>query len=109
MLQQALQKIQAEIATAPKDEYVRYIGGCLISHVKTNPLDADKILTEGKTIVGSLAAMKSAAEKKKTGNMAMLTPDAGLAIVLKYYGVQVHQPEPVAVAPSFDVSLDDLL
>jgi hypothetical protein len=110
MLQQALQKLQAEITGNPKNSYVQAVGGFLIKHVQSNPKNAALFIAEGKTIAGSLEAMKTEAQKKKSGNVGVLTDEEGFNIVLKYYGVKVPETvPPQATAASFDASLDDLL
>jgi hypothetical protein len=109
MLQQALQRLTQEIGDNGKDDYVRFVGAELMKYVRENPDRADLFLAEGKTISGSLSELRKAAEKKKTGNSAVIAPDEGMAIILEYFGVprQPVVPEPVAVG--FSVSVDDLL
>jgi hypothetical protein len=109
MLQQALQKIQQEIGEKSKDDYVRFVGAELMKYVHENPERAGLFLAEGKTISGSLSELRKVAEKKKTGNTAVIAPDEGMAIILEYFGVprQPVAPEPVAVG--FSISVDDLL
>jgi len=109
MLQQSLQKLQKEVGDQPKNEYIQYIGAELIKFLRANEDKASLFLANDKTIQGSLLAMRKAAEKKKSGNMAVLTPDEGMAVVLEYYGIQqkIAEPEPVVVG--FSVDLDDLL
>lgn len=109
MLQQALQKIQSEVAADPKNKFVAVIAKFLMDHVRTNPDDAEKILTEGKTILGSLDAMKEEAGKNQSGGVGMLSDEEGFAVVLKYYGVEVAQSESEPVAAGFNINVDDLL
>ncbi|RXZ84613.1 hypothetical protein EBB07_00935 [Paenibacillaceae bacterium] len=109
MLQEALQKLQKEVADSPKDEYVRMLGAELINYVRANPDKAPLFVAQGKSIQGSLAAMRKAVEKKKQGNMAVVTPDEGKSIVLEYYGIQTAKAEPEPVAVGFSVDIDDLL
>jgi hypothetical protein len=93
-------------------------------HLERNPQDAEKILAADKTILKSLDEMKKAAEKKKVGNMAVLTDAEGFSVVFKYFGIEgkptifnyfdtpVATPElepSKASSRSFDVKLEDLL
>lgn len=107
MLQQALQKLQAEITGNSKNGYVQAVGGFLIKHVQENPETSKLIMNPDKTIAGSLESMRAEAQKNKTGNVGVLSDEEGFKIVLKYYGVQL--PEAAPVTSSFDASLDDLL
>lgn len=124
MLAKATAKIKAEMEKSKQDGYVQYVGGFLLEYLAANPQDANKLSADGKTIAGSLDEMRKVAEKKKVGKCAMLTPQEGLAVVLKYYGIEAA---PSFIVPSvdlkpqlpkmpmsrpevdFDVNLDDLL
>ena len=121
MLEQAINKIKSEMDSNKDNTYVQYIGAYLIQYLNQNPKDADKVLAEDKTIAKSLDEMRKVAEKKKTGNFAMLTPDEGFGIIMKYFGIDhgaIIQPVATAPAqesimttraePSFDVKLEDL-
>jgi len=111
MLQQALKRIQAEVNDSKKKE-LAFVGGQLMKYVRENPDKAALFTAEGKSIKGSFEAMRKAAEKVKVGNMAVLDPDEGMAIVMEYYGIKQDKPEPEPEQKpevSFDISLDDLL
>ncbi|MGG1673297.1 hypothetical protein ACIFOE_22200 [Paenibacillus sp. NRS-1783] len=109
MLQQALQKLQQELGQKAKDAYVQHVGAYLIEYVRKHPEHAAFVLTDGKTIVGSLAAMKEAAKKKQSNGVGVLTDQEGFEIALKYFCIPV-QSEQVTVAPSgLEAYLDDLL
>lgn len=110
MLQEALRKLQAEAAAAPKDKFTQVIASFLMQHIQENPEDAERIVQEGKTIAGSLDEMKKEAKKQAVNNMGVLTNEEGFGIVLRYYGVQVDSPEPAPTEkPVFKASIDDLL
>lgn len=119
MLEQAKAKLQAEMAGAKDNEYVQFVGQYLLNHIETHPGDTDKIMAEDKTIAKSLEAMRKAAEKKRKGNVAMLTPQEGFAVVFEYFGIKAAGAVPVVPAASakvetpvdhdFDVDLDELL
>jgi hypothetical protein len=111
MLKQALDKLMAEIAAAPKNKYVAVVGAYMMDHVRNHPEDAEKVMTEGKTIIASLEAMKAEAKKNQANGVGVLTDEEGYVIVLKYYGVDVPEAVPIPVpvaAPSISVTLDDL-
>ncbi|WP_419892835.1 hypothetical protein [Oceanobacillus kimchii] len=82
-----MKKIQDEMKKA-NNPYVTLIGQYLLDHLKTNPVDADKIANKDKSIQGSLDAMQAAAEKKKVGNMAVLSDEEGFAVICKYFGIK---------------------
>lgn len=113
-------KIRDEMATNAKHAYIQVVGDFLLQHLERNPGAAEKVLAEGKTIKGSLSAMREVARKRQVDQCGVLTSDEGFAEVLKYYGIDsrpvasppaIAAPEPHSVrkASSFDVSLDDLL
>ncbi|WP_163854595.1 hypothetical protein [Paenibacillus elgii] len=115
-MQEAISKIQGEMDADQKNHYIQYIGKFLLEHLASNPDDAVKILTEGKTIGKSLDEMRKAAEKKKVGNCAVLSDAEGFGIVLKYFGISGTPAEgkkapimPAAASSDFDVKLDDFL
>ena len=124
MQTQAIEKIKAEMEQNRNNAYVQAVGGMLLQYMDSDPASAERILTEGKTISGSLAEMQKEARKKQVGNCAVLTDQEGFEIVLRYYGIEAVpeiQPKPVPktkavpvtviAKPStdFSVSLDDLL
>lgn len=109
MLQQALQKIQNELAASPKDAYVQAVGAYLTDYVRNKPEHAAFILTEGKTIVGSLKMMEEEARKVKQGSIGVLTPEKGYAVVLGYFGVRADMPKPFEAVTILHSSIDDLL
>lgn len=110
MLRQALQKLQKEIGEKSKDAYVQHVGAFLIGHVRQHPEHAAFIVADGKTITGSLAAMKEEARKNQSSGVGVLSDEEGFAIVLKYFGVPVRQPASAVAEPELTVSsIDDLL
>lgn len=110
MLKKAIEKLEAEITVADKDdEYTPFIGSQVMDHIRKNPNDAVLILADNKTIKGSISAMSAEAEKKKKNGRSMFTPAQGMAIVMKYYGINVDEPNKAAPAASrFSTSLDDI-
>lgn len=96
MSQKAIDKIKTEIDGDKANPYIKLIGDFLLQHLEQHPDAAGKILADGKTIKGSLEAMKKAAEKNKVGNMAMMTDAEGFAVVLEYFGIK---GKPVGFTP----------
>ncbi|WP_044480472.1 hypothetical protein [Paenibacillus antibioticophila] len=111
MLQEALRKLQKEITDSKGDDYTNLVGSFLMDHIRQNPHHAPLIVAEGKSVAGSLKAMQTEASKKKKGNFAMLTPDQGFAVVLKYYGISSKKSasEPAPAPQTLDISLDELM
>lgn len=87
MVEEAVRKIEEEIKRE-NNPYVKVIGEFLIKQLDVNPGVAEKILNKDKSILSSLGEMKKVAEKKKSGNCAILTDEEGFAIVLKYFGIE---------------------
>lgn len=111
MLQEALRKLQEEIASANGDGYVEAVGAMLINHIRKHPHHAPLVTIEGKSISKSIDAMAAEAKKRAKNNRAVLSDAEGFAVVLQYYGVPAAQPAtPVVIAPAarLDVTLDDL-
>lgn len=109
MLKEALEKLQVEITAHPKNKYAAVVGGFMMDRIRDHPEDAEKVMVEGKTIAGSLDAMKAEAKKNQANGVGVLTDEEGFAIVLGYYGIIRPQPEAIPAPRSFDVTLDDLL
>ncbi|MCQ2009237.1 hypothetical protein NOM01_04415 [Sporolactobacillus sp. STSJ-5] len=120
MPNRAIDKIKAEM-DKEKNPYVQVIGQFLIGHLQVHPNDADKIADEKKTIMMSLKAMETEAQKKKVDNCGILTDAEGYEVVLKYFGIDgnpaVQEPanqeptqkEQKSQADPFDVKLEDFM
>ena len=114
----AIDKIRDEMA---KDggRYAQVVGDYLTGYLRGHPAAAGKILEKGKTIAGSLEAMREEASKVKQGSVAVLDDETAFGVVLRYYGIKCAAepapPEPAAAplpaAPARDagLDLDDLL
>jgi hypothetical protein len=110
MIQQALQKIQAELAEKPNEKYVQVVGGFLMRHLREHPEHAPQILADGKTIAGSLKAMREEAMKHQVNGVGVLTDEEGFSVVLKYFGCEVPGAAPAtATATKITTTIDDLL
>lgn len=116
MVNSAIEKIRQEIKANPKDKYINGIGEYLISICNNDDI-AGKIMASEKTIKGSLEHMKNEAKKIKVGNMAMFTPEEGLEIIFKYFGIKLIDEPIINIKqdnieknnPSENVSLLDVL
>ena len=86
----AMDKLRDEMAKS-KDIYVQVVGEYLTDYLLAHPEAEAALLAKGKSIEGSLAAVREEAEKVKTGNMAILDDRTVFGIVLKYFGLK---PEP---------------
>lgn len=110
MLQQALQKLNKEIAGTKQGE-IKMIGALLFHFIKEQPQHAHLILDETKNLAGSFQACYAVAEKRKVSNKASMDSSEVQNIVLKYFGIPVLEetpPSPPAPVP-LSMSLDDLL
>lgn len=119
MKENAVKKLTEEMEKVPSNTYIQHVGAFLIGYLNFNPNHAEKIMAVGKTIQGSLAAMREEAQKKKTGNCAVLTDQEGFGIVLKYFGIDgstpatevklsINQGQARPEKKRFNISLDDL-
>lgn len=121
MLDKAISKIKTEMERNSKSTYIKVVGNFLLQHLEAHPEAAESILTEGKTLKGSLTEMRKVAEKQKDGAVAILTDEEGYTVVLKYFGIKADLPPvPASIKPTpvpapeikhdvFDVKLEDLL
>jgi hypothetical protein len=98
MLLEANKKLEVEMEQGNK--YVKLIGQYLLDHLKKNPEEATAIMTDGKTIKGSVDAMQQ--EAMKAENSGMLSDPEGYAVVLTYFGISGQAPKVVGI------QLDDL-
>ncbi len=110
MQEQAIDKIRDEMAGA-EDEYVQVVGEYLTGHILEHPQDAAAILSEGKTIAGSMEKMREYARRHKSGSVGVVTPERGFAIVLEYFGIAKKEDNKAKNANVcvFEIGLDDLL
>lgn len=92
MLEKAIKKIKDEMGK-DKNQYVQVVGGFLLEYVTNDPMAAEKILDDKKTIASSLNVMMKEAEKKRVGNGAVLAYEEGLDIVLKYFDIKKKTTE----------------
>lgn len=115
----AIEKLTKEMDEHKQNPYVQYVGNYLINLAKSDNNAAKSLEDAGKTIIGSLDAMRKVAEKSKVNNMAVIAPDHGLKIVCDYFGLNKETPHQVAVTtanintpseakPKSDLNFEDL-
>lgn len=123
MINKAIEKIKSELDQNKDNPYVQVVGEFLLQHLKENPKAAEKILNKDKTIAKSYEAMEKIAQKKQKNRRAVLAPQEGFEIVLKYFditaapidftktNVKTEKAERIAENKTvdFNVSLDDFL
>lgn len=109
MHEKAISKLNEEIKQEKDNLYVQVVGEFLIKFIKENINLGEKFMAKDKTIGKSLDAMKKVAEKKKTGNFAMLTPEEGYRAVLNYFDIKtekVIKTELLEFTPKIDNTVD---
>lgn len=122
MIERVKEKLKLEMEQNKDNGYVQFIGNALLDRLRDIPSDAEAILTEGKTIVGSFNAMEEAAKAKKddrsvfqkffNGRCVMIAPDEGIKIVLQYFGIKDYDDAAHNHGGSvdeFNIRLEDLL
>lgn len=107
MTAKAIQKIQAEMDANTNNPYVQVIGEFLLQYLPDHIDLAEKIMEEKKSIASSLDAMRKVAEKKRVGDVAVLTDEEGFETVLAYFknplpvvpAAPVRTPQPLPAVP----------
>ena len=89
---EAVQKLNQEMIANSNQPYVQVVGQYLQKHLEAKPEHAEHILAEDKTILKSLDVMRRFAERKRVGNVAVLTDEEGFAVVLQYFGCWDGEP-----------------
>ena len=116
MTAKAIQKIQAEMDANPNHPYVQVIGKFLLQYLPDHIDLAEKIMEEKKSIASSLDAMRKVAEKKRVGNVAVLTDEEGFEAVLEYFknplpevpAAPVRTPQPSPAVPQKRVAAEPI-
>lgn len=109
MENRAMDKIRDEMAKG-KGAYVRVIGEFLTDWLLKHPEDGEKIMADGKTIKGSLEAMRVYAQNHKEGNVAVVDDETAFGIVLEYFGIKKGaKPEQPHTSADDDFDLDALM
>lgn len=112
----AIDRLRDEMAKN-RQKYVQVVGEYLTEHLQGHPEAAGAILEKGKTIAGSLAAMRAEAKKGAEGGVGILDDETAFGIVLEYFGIhdspaqppdgEIKPPQTPAESDPFD--LDALL
>lgn len=127
MLDKAIEKLQTEANKKLSDRTIQNVCEYLIDYVQAHPETASKIMTAGKTIAGSINAMRDAARKMVHGSGAAVISDAdGYKIIRNYFGItggddqddarpaitvvkSASAADPAVPAAELNVSVEDLL
>lgn len=81
----AIEKINREMQKEPDDLYTEIVGHYVIDRC-VDPACERAAAEDDKTLDGAMRAIRQAAEKKKKGNVAVLTPQEVFQAVDTYFG-----------------------
>ncbi|MCX7772091.1 MAG: PcfK-like family protein [Clostridia bacterium] len=117
MVQEAIEKIKNEMDSEKDDLNVQCIGEYILELIEREPSIAEKIMQNGKHITGAYKAIEEEARKLSKGRGGVCIPDSkGFEIVRGYFGIdhtpverKESVPAPESLAPSFSLSLAELL
>lgn len=85
--EKVMDKLRDEMAAKHGDPGIQIIGEAMTRMLRLSPDTAEAVGTEGKTLAGAFAAVRSWAEKHKTGNNCFVPPAQAVEIVCEYYGL----------------------
>lgn len=85
--EQAMDKLRDEMAGKHGNPGVQIIGEAMTRMLQLSPETAEAVGAEGKTLAGAFAAVRSWAEKHKTGDCCFVPPAQAVKIVSEYYGL----------------------
>lgn len=83
----AIGKINQEMLKNPEDLYTEILGHYVIDRCM-DPSCEQLVAAEDKNLEGAMKAVRDAAEKKKHGSVAVLTPQEVFSEVDKYFGFE---------------------
>lgn len=86
-MEEAIKKINDEMQKDPNNTYMEIIGHYLIDRATAEPMVAAAINEPKKTLKGAMDEIIKVAQKKKKGNVAVLTPPQVFETVDKYFGM----------------------
>lgn len=86
--EKVMDKLRDEMAAKHGDPGIQIIGEAMTRMLRLSPDTAEAVGAEGKTLAGAFAAVRSWAEKHKTGNSCFVPPAQAVEIVCGYYGIQ---------------------
>ena len=108
-MEQAMDKLRDEIAHKSDNGYVQAVGEYMTAYLLKHPAAASAIMTEGKTIEGSLKEAKKSAKKKAQNGVAVVPDTDVYAEVLKYYGLKGDEKRNPQTSADLGLGLDDIL
>lgn len=108
-MEQAMDKLRDEMAHKSDNGYVQAVGEYMTAYLLAHPAAAPAIMTEGKTIEGSLQAAKESARKKAQNGVAVVADADVYAEVLKYYGLAGDENAKPQTSALLVPNLDDIL
>lgn len=88
-MQNAIMKIDKEIAENNGNSYILKIGEYLKQLLRLNPLVAEQINAEGKTIKGCFEDMKSKARAKASGSCYAPSDEEVIEWINGYFGITI--------------------
>lgn len=83
----AAEKINNEMQKAPGDKYLEIVGHYLIDRATMEPMAAERIMAEGKTLSGAWKAVTDSAKKQAKHGCACLSHPEVFAIIDDYFGL----------------------
>ena len=95
MNDKAIEKINAEMQKNASDQYTEIVGHYIIDRC-LDAACAEKVMEDGKSLKGAMDAIMAKARKAKTGNVAVLTPEAVFGAVDKYFGFPLNSSAQMA-------------
>lgn len=94
----AMDKLRDEMARG-KDRYTQVVGEYLTEYLQAHPEAEAAFMDAGKSIAGSLDAVKAEARKTAVNNVGVLDDQTAFGIVLKYFGVKGQKKDGAVSAP----------
>ena len=85
--EKVMDKLRDEMAAKHGEPGIQIIGEAMTRMLRLSPDTAEAVGAEGKTLAGAFAAVRSWAEKHKTGNSCFVPPAQAVEIVCGYYGI----------------------
>lgn len=96
MLQNIINNFEKECEINPDDMMVRIVCNHVTEKLSKQPEEVLKNIIDSKlTIKGAIETIRKEAEKKRTGNYAVLSDAEGFKIADKYFGILDREPQEV--------------
>ena len=106
MVEQAYLKMEKEAEDMKMRRDIVYIMEHLREKIHKNPVLAEKVLDESKTLKGAYKALEDEARRTKS---TCISDEDGFAIIEKYYGFDTVAEAPAASGAGGVVDLFDLI